>query len=100
MIAAGDSCPYPIFQLGPATMNSIIATIELSANGGLRTEIIACRQLRDNMSSVARSSPAQHIIAHCGATDVSSIAGGGVTFTAAANFPAEWVTGHINVKET
>ena len=66
-------------------------------------------QVRSRINGASWYDSAHHPLTITGATDASSSSwagvvrgtpGSGEVFRAAADFPAEWVSSHINVKET
>ena len=84
------------------------ARIPVTASSELRSEMELWLEVRAGMNGASWYDAAHHAISISGATDVSFIFSGGVVqrpsgsaevFRAAADFPAEWVRSHINVKE-
>ena len=76
---------------------------------GLWDELHTWREVRHRMNGASWYDATHHSIKLTGATDASSSGWGGIVrgpfksfsvFKAAADFPAEWIDVHINVKET
>ena len=83
--------------------------IPVAPNSGLCSEIELWLQARSRMNGASWYDSAHHPLSTTGASDASSSSWAGVVhgtrssgevFRAAADFPAEWVSSHINVKET
>ena len=85
------------------------AMIAVQKGRGLSDELHTWREVRHRMNGASWYDATHHSIKLTGATDASSSGWGGIVrgpfksfsvFKAAADFPAEWIDVHINVKET
>ena len=85
------------------------AMIAVQKGRGLSDELHTWREVRHRMNGASWYDATHHSIKLTGATDASSSGWGGSVrrpfesfrvFKAAADFPAEWIDVHINVKQT
>ena len=85
------------------------AMIAVQKGRGLSDELHKWREVRLRMNGASWYDATHHSIKLTGVTDVSSSGWGGIVrgpfkslsvFKAAADFPAEWIDVHINMKET
>ena len=92
-------------RTGGRTKEDMIA---VQKGRGLSDEFCAWREVRHRMNGASWYDATHHSIKLTGATDASSSGLGGIVrgpfkyfsvFKAAADFPAEWIDAHINLKE-